>query len=73
MAVTEMHYVESASVEAIGYDADSQELYVRFVESGDVYVYYDVQEWVFEEFLDAGSKGTYYNSNIKGSYQYQQV
>ena len=48
--------------EAIGYDPDAQELHVRFVKSGETYVYYGVEEWVFQEFMQADSKGTYPNT-----------
>ena len=66
----EMHFVDSSNVEAIGYDPDAQELHVRFVKSGETYVYYGVEEWVFQELIQADSKGTYLNTNIKGNYQY---
>jgi KTSC domain len=65
----EMHYVDSSNIEAIGYDPSSLELHVRFLKSGATYVYYGVEEWVFQEFMRADSKGTYLNSNIKGRYQ----
>ena len=66
----EMHYVDSSNVEAIGYDPDARELYVHFIKSGS-YVYVDVEEWVFNEFLQAESKGQYLNQNIKGVYNYE--
>ncbi len=66
----EMHYVDSSNVEAIGYDSEARELHVYFVKSGN-YVYLDVEEWVFNEFLQAGSKGQYLNQNIKGVYNYE--
>ena len=66
----EMHFVDSSNVEAIGYDPDTRELYVQFIKSGN-YVYVDVEEWVFDEFLQAESKGQYLNQNIKGVYNYR--
>ena len=66
----EMHYVDSSDVEAIGYDPDARELHVRFIKSGN-YVYLDVEEWVFSEFLQAESKGRYLNQSIKGVYNYE--
>lgn len=66
----EMHYVDSSNVEAIGYDPARQELHVRFLKSGETYVYYNVEEWVFDEMMQADSKGTYLNANIKGCYDY---
>lgn len=66
----EMQFVESSNVEAIGYDPGTQELYVRFLKSGLTYIYYGVDEWVFQEFLQADSKGIFLNERIKPSYQY---
>lgn len=65
----EMYYVDSPKVEAIGYDPDSQELHVRFLKSGETYVYFDVEDWVFLEFMQAESKGSYHDMNIKDRYQ----
>lgn len=66
----EMVFVDSSNIEAIGYDATTQELHVRFLKSGETYVYYAVEEWVFQEFMQTDSKGTYLNINIKGRYDY---
>jgi hypothetical protein len=33
-------------------------------------VYYGVEEWAFQKFMQADFKGTYLNTNIKGRYQY---
>ena len=66
----EMVFVDSSSVEAIGYDHGTQELHVQFLKSGETYVYYDVEEWVFQEFMQTDSKGRCLNSAIEGRYQY---
>lgn len=71
--MVEMHYVDSSNVEAIGYDSDSRQLHVRFLKSGATYVYYDVEEWRFDEFRQAESKGTYLNGDIKGVYDYSRL
>ena len=68
----EMHDVDSSNVEAIGYDTETRELHVRFITSG-TYVYFDVEEWVFDEFLHSDSKGTYLDQNIKGVYSYEKL
>ena len=67
-----MQYVDSTNVEAIGYDETRQELHVRFLESGS-YVYLDVPETVFAEFLQASSKGRYLNTQIKGVYGFERL
>ena len=69
----EMHYVDSTSIEALGYDPGNQELYVQFLQSGETYVYYDVEEWAFQEFVQADSKGIHFNANIKPRYQYAKL
>lgn len=66
----EMQFVDSSNIEAIGYEADAQELHVRFLKSGETYVYYAVEAWVFEELMQTDSKGTYLNTRIKPHYQY---
>ena len=65
----EMMFVDSSNVEAIGYDVETQELHVRFLKSGQTYVYYGVEEWVFQELTQADSKGSYINARIKPHYQ----
>lgn len=69
----EMQYVDSSNIEAIGYDTNTQQLHVRFLKSGATYVYYDVEEWRFEEFRQTGSKGGYLNQHIKGVYDYSRL
>lgn len=69
----EMQFVDSQNVEAIGYEAEAQELHVRFRQSGETYVYYAVEEWVFQELMQADSKGRYLNANIKPRYQFGKI
>lgn len=66
----EMHHVDSSCIEAIGYDPTTRELHVRFLESGETYVYYNVEEWAFQEFMQSDSKGTHLNTKIKVRYDY---
>jgi hypothetical protein len=65
----EMLFVDSSNVEAVGCDADAQELHIRFLKSGQIYVYYAVEEWIFRELMQADSKGTFVNTRIKAHYQ----
>ena len=65
--------VESSSIEAVGYDPKTHRLYVRFLGSGNAYVYYDVAKRVFEDLLAADSKGRFLNSEIKGAYAYRRL
>lgn len=69
----DMVFVDSSNIEEIGYDAAAQELHVRFLKSGETYVYFAVEEWRFQEFMLTDSKGVYLNSNIKPHYQYSKL
>ena len=69
----EMRFITSSSIEAIGYDPDTMELHVRFLHSGAIYVYYNVESRVFDEFMQADSKGTHLNNQIKGIFDYRKL
>lgn len=66
----EMIFVDSTNIEAIGYDPSTMELHVRFLKSSETYVYYNVEQWRFDELMQADSKGRYLNTNIKPNYDY---
>jgi hypothetical protein len=70
MRQPEMKYVRSSSVEAIGYDEDAHELWVRFV-SGGTYVYSDVPRTTYHDFMRADSKGSYLNREVKPNYAFR--
>jgi hypothetical protein len=65
----EMIYVDSSNVEAIGYDDNLQELHVQFVSGGN-YIYHDVPRQIFDELMNAPSKGSFLNRQIKNVYQF---
>lgn len=68
----EMIYVDSSNIEAIGHDDDAQELHVQFL-SGGSYIYHGVPREVFEEMMNAPSKGSYLNREVKGRFDYSKV
>ena len=68
----EMVQVVSTSIDAVGFDPVSAELWVRFV-TGTTYVYSGVPEPVFDEFLLAESKGRYFNGEIRDTYPFRQA
>lgn len=70
--VVEWNDVLSTNIDMIGYDEDNSQLHVRF-NSGAEYVYNEVPPAVFQEFLDADSKGKFLNERIKGRYEYARV
>jgi hypothetical protein len=60
--------VTSSNIRSIGYERDTATLEVEF-NRGSVYQYHGVPQDVFDSFIQAGSKGTYFNANIKNSYR----
>lgn len=69
--MTEMQYCDSSNIEMIGYDAEAMELHVQFLENPSPYIYMMVPEHVFEELMQAPSKGSYLNREIKGTYEFR--
>lgn len=69
----DMQYVDSSNIEAIGYDGNNRELHVRFLESGETYVYEDVDEAVFQDMLQTESKGSFLNRQIKPSHNFRKL
>jgi hypothetical protein len=67
----DMHAVDSSNIREVGYDAGGEELWVEFV-SGATYVYAQVPQLVFDEFVDADSKGSYLNREIRNAYECRQ-
>lgn len=68
----ELIYVDSSNVEQIGYNAEWSELHIIF-KTGSHYVYSNVPPDVWDEFLNAPSKGIFLNAVIKkGGYPYRQ-
>ncbi len=60
--------IESSSViEFLDYFEEEKVLEIYFL-SGNSYVYFEVEPEVYQQFLNADSKGRFYNSQIKGYY-----
>jgi KTSC domain len=72
MSMPEMHHVSSSNIASVGYDADSQTVYVQFL-NGSVYAYKGVNENEFENLRTAASVGSYLNRNYKNIYPYEKV
>jgi hypothetical protein len=54
------------------YDEAQSILRITFI-TGRVYEYEDVPPAVAAEFRSAGSRGAYFNRNIRGAYAYREV
>lgn len=62
----------SSNIRSIGYDPQSTVLEVEFT-SGDVYQYFNVPEYLFQQFLRTASHGQFLNEQIRYNYRYQKV
>lgn len=64
--------MSSSSIAAAGYDDRRRALRLRYV-SGGMYDYLDVPVGVFQELLDAPSKGRFVNWYIKPRYRFARL
>ena len=64
--------VESSALQAAAYAEHQALLYLLF-RSGEVYRYFDVPQWQYQEFLAADSKGRYFGRNIRGCFRYERM
>ena len=64
--------VQSTLIHSVGYDAETGVLEVQF-QDGNTYRFYDVEPEVYEEFLDAPSKGQYFNDYIRDAYLFTRL
>ena len=64
--------VASTNIASVGYDEPSQTLEVEFT-NGTVYQYYNVPQPVYEQLMQAASKGQYLAYQIKNAYPYSRV
>lgn len=64
--------VVSSNLSSVGYEAETQTLYVTFT-NGSTYTYEAVPEDVYQGLLSAESVGKYLNQNVKGHYDYRKV
>jgi HTH-type transcriptional regulator/antitoxin HigA len=59
----------SSAVAAVDYKRSKRQLFVTFA-SGKTHVYHDVPSEVYEQFVAAGSKGRFFNTQIRDQYRY---
>jgi len=63
----EMIRVTSSAINAVGYDAGTMQMQIRFIQ-GHTYTFCRVPKSVFDGLLSAGSKGRYYDQYIRDKY-----
>ena len=59
--------VNSSAISYIGYDKNSMKMKITFRQT-KTYDYCNVSQTIFDSFLNASSKGRYYDLNIKNRY-----
>lgn len=59
--------IDSSAIASVGYNPEREELEVEF-RSGSVYRYFDVPQEIYEDLLQAPSKGRFFASFIRGQY-----
>lgn len=64
--------VDSSAINAVCFDSENNMLKIQFT-SGSIYQYSDVAQDIFDSFLSADSKGSYFHQKIKHHYAYQQI
>lgn len=68
-----MWKVNSSNVKYVGYDRETQRLYVQFL-NDEVYVYYDVEPQIFDAIRQADSKGSILHWLVKiNDYRYEKI
>ncbi len=68
----ERYSVASSNISSIGYDAGTDTLEVEFL-SGAIYQYYNIPQNMYDQLMQAGSKGRFLNTYIKNAYPYSRV
>ena len=64
--------VESSNIAAVGYDTSFGNLIVEF-KNGNKYQYKKLPYELYENLLQAESKGRFVNENIKGKFEYGRI
>jgi len=60
--------VSSSAIAAVGYNPQTQNLKIRFVNGYTVYDFCNVPQHIYDGLMAAGSKGGYYRRFIRGKY-----
>ncbi len=64
--------VESSNIASIGYDESIETLEVEF-NHGGIYQYQNVGQNIYEAFMDAPSKGKFFNAYVKDVFSYSRM
>jgi len=68
----DMKPVESSQIESVGYDADTQTLFIKFKGTGKAYSYAEVPQEVYDGSF-SGSAGKHFGAKVRGVYAYTKL
>jgi KTSC domain len=71
--MTQYTKVDSSMIDLVGYDADTEILEVRFINTGLTYEYYDVPKKIYKQLMESDSKGSYMRDCIFDCYDYDKI
>jgi KTSC domain len=71
-ATVTMVPVESSNIKAVGHDAATNELHIRFT-NGTTYIHSGVPRAFYQNMLQAPSKGKYHAERIKGTFPHRKL
>jgi len=61
--------VDSTTLRTVGYDAERQLLQIEF-QNRSIYQYFEVPATLYEELMQASSKGAYFNRSIRPRFDF---
>ena len=64
--------VDSTTLRTVGYDAERQLLQIEF-QNRSIYQYFEVPPAIYEELMQASSKGAYFNRSIRPRFNFALV
>ena len=64
--------LDSSALKSAAYLPEERVLYLQF-QSGEIYRYFDFPPKLYQEFLTAESKGTYFGQSIRDKFRYQRL
>jgi hypothetical protein len=72
MSYPQMQPVSSSNVAELGYDAENQIVYIRYL-NGNLYMYKGVPQNEYDGLINSPSVGSYLHRNLKGIFPYERI
>lgn len=70
--MVKMTAVKSSDISSVGYDESKSELHIKY-NTGQNYIYHKVPKSVYENLLQADSKGRFVNYQVKKNFTFEKV